>query len=195
MCDDYIGIDNLTVTCNTWGVREYVFRREPVKSLVNLYVRGTSVFNRIICITHNAGGFDAHFILKELFEERKSVLPQVILNGNNIILLQYGRTKFIDSLNYFHMKHSGLPKTFDLPPSLKKDKNQGYVGPLPTASFYAPDSMSTLERKKFFEWYDENAHHYVFYFQKELVEYCGADVEILRRLSRACAHWYSEKIF
>ena len=120
VCDDCVDIYDLSIMCNTCGVREYIFKNDPVKCLVNLYIRERTVFNHIVCIAHNAGGFDADFILKELVEERKQILPQVNLNGKNIILLQYVRTKFIDSLNYFHMKLAALPETFDFPPSVKK---------------------------------------------------------------------------
>ena len=116
-------------------------------------------------------------------------VPSIILNGQNIITLQHGRTKFIDSLNYFHMKFSALPATFDLSPSTKKGffphlfstfENQSYVGPLPDARFYDSDSMSESERKSLLSWYEENSPHLVFDFRKEIGEYCRMDVEILR---------------
>ena len=72
--------------------------------------------------------------------------------------MQYGRTKFIDSLNYFQIKLSALPAAFGLPENSIKDyfphllntlQNQEYAGPLPDANFYAPNSMSIDERKDF----------------------------------------------
>ena len=89
------------------------------------------------------------------------------------------------------MKLSALPKAFDLPPSSKKGyfphlfntiDNQEYVGPLPDAKFYCPDTMSTKEREEFYRWYNELAtSDYIFDFKKEIIEYCRMDVEILRR--------------
>ena len=147
-------IDDLSINCNSCSVHDIIFRNDPVKNFVNFIIREKSFFDDIICMAHNASGFDAHFILKELVEERKAILPSVILNGRNIILLQYGRTRFIDSLNYFHMKLSALPKTFDLPPNLKNGyfphlfntlQNENYIGPMPAADFYAPDSMTVAD--------------------------------------------------
>ena len=50
-------------------------------------------------------------------EERKQIFPQFIWHMINIILLQYGRTKFMDSLNYFHMYQK-------LRPNLKKGNSR-----------------------------------------------------------------------
>ena len=48
------------------GIREYIFLKDPVKSLVNLCVRDKINFSQIVCIAHNACAFDAQFLLKEL---------------------------------------------------------------------------------------------------------------------------------
>ena len=126
---------------------------------IELCIRDKTNFSKIICIAHNARAFDAQFILRELAEHSSQVLPSVILSGQNIITIEYGRTKFIDSYNYFQMKKSKLPATFGLPESSKKGyfphlfntvQNQDYVGVMPDSFFYSPNTMSEIEREKFF---------------------------------------------
>lgn len=181
------------------GVREYVFRDNPVKSLLDLYVREKTAFEQIILLAHNSSGFDSQLILNYLLSTHKNIEPEIVLNGKNIILLQFGRAKFIDSLNYFHMKLSNLPKTFDLPGDLSKGwfphlfstlENSGYTGPIPDASYYSPDTMGSKERESFLKWYSEIPDDYIFDFQAEIVRYCRADVDILRQ---ACVKF--RKIF
>ncbi|XP_031789562.1 probable DNA polymerase isoform X1 [Nasonia vitripennis] len=188
VCDDCMDNENINILCHTYGVREHIFRDDSVRQLIGLTVREKTTFGQLICIAHNSRGFDAQFILREIVENT-SIVPNVILNGQNIIMLQCGRTKFIDSLNYFHMKLSALTQTFSLPPASKKGyfphlfntlENQNYVGALPEASFYAPNAMSTSEREKFIAWYEENRNTYGFDFQREILDYCRMDVEILR---------------
>ena len=147
----------------------------------------------------NAKASDAQFILKKLAENSERAAPSVIISGQNITMLKYGRTKFIDSINYFQMKLSALPATFGLPESSKKGyvpyffniwENQRYVGALPAIEFYDPDTMAPAERAAFLDWYENTSTGYIVDFQKEIVEYCQMDVEILKR---ACVQF--RKIF
>ena len=42
--------------------------------------------------------------------------------------------------------------------------------------------MKPDERTKFLKWYDDRmSENYIFDFQKEIIEYCRSDVDILRR--------------
>ncbi|XP_033209959.1 uncharacterized protein LOC117168427 [Belonocnema kinseyi] len=99
--------------------------------------------------------------------------------------------KFIDSLNYLHMPLSKQPKAFGLN-DIKKGTfshlfntpdHIDYKGPLPASECYSTDTISEEARKEFLEWYEtlEKDSNYVFDFKKEIVEYCIADVTILRR--------------
>ena len=97
--------------------------------------------------------------------------------------------KFIDSLNYFHMPLSALPKAFGFPDTSKgtfpylfnRPENVKYRGPLPGKNYYSPDSMSCSAREKFLSWHDEvTASRYVFNFEEEIVRYCRKDVKILK---------------
>ena len=47
---------------------------------------------------------------------------------------------------------------------------------------YGYNQMKSDEREKFLKWYEERVNNnYVFDFNKELIEYCRSDVDILRR--------------
>ena len=68
------------------------------------------------------------------------------------------------------------------PHYFNKKCNWGYVGPMPCKKHYGYNQMKPDERAKFSKWYDERVNEkYVFYFQKEIIEYCRSDIDILRR--------------
>ena len=111
----------MSVRCRWYGVREFIFRNNPIKQFVNLEMRTTKCFKKIICIAHNAKAFDTQFILKYLFENSEiTEEPWVILNGMKIIVMTIGNTKFIDSVNYLPMCLSDLPKASKLNDILRK---------------------------------------------------------------------------
>lgn len=192
VCSECMEYDDINQKCISCGDRELIFTGDDtVKDFVNFSCRNNPNFDRIICLAHNARGYDNHFVLNEMVTRSDRIIPEVILNGQNIICMKVKYVRFIDSLNYFHMKLSALPAAFGLPPSTKKGyfphlfntiENQDYNGELPDVKFYAPDSMIEKERNNFFNWYNEQKKlNYQFIFQKEIIEYCKMDVEILRR--------------
>ena len=95
---------------------------------------------------------------------------------------------FIDSLNFFPMALSKLPKAFGLEELTKgfflhlwnTPEHQDYVGVMPDAMFYGPDQMSAEKREAFYEWYNEQ-RDVTFDLQRELERYCISDVDILQR--------------
>jgi hypothetical protein len=97
--------------------------------------------------------------------------------------------RVLDSFNFLPMALAKLPKAFQLE-SLKKGyfphfftslEHLHYVGPYPPASTYGPNGMSVEGRREFFRWYDDKVQSQaVFDFQKEMVEYCRSDMDILR---------------
>ncbi|XP_011684671.1 PREDICTED: uncharacterized protein LOC105448010, partial [Wasmannia auropunctata] len=163
-CESCAEVDDLAERCEWCGVREFIFRRDPVKEFVEFVTRPTKSFNRIICIAHNAKAFDAQFILKHIVENHSALNPRVTLNGTKIIVLTAGRAKFIDSVNYMPMRLSELPKAFGLPDTCGKGvfphlfntiDNQTYVGPMPDVKYYAPETMHAQERERFLAWHAE----------------------------------------
>ena len=68
------------------------------------------------------------------------------------------------------------------PQYFNKDCNKSYVGPLPSMKHYGYNQMKPDERTKLLKWYDDCvSENYVFDFQKEIIQYCRSDVDILRR--------------
>ena len=195
ICEACAQNNDMSVRCRWCGVREFVFRNDPVKYFVDFATRRTKYFKQIICIAHNAKAFDAQFILKYIVEKCVNLAPKVILNGTKIVVLTVGHTKFIDSVNYMPMRLSDLPKAFGLKDTADKGifphlfntiENQTYVGPLPAAHYYSPETMKSKERECFLAWHtDMRVKNTVFDFQLEIVRYCRTDVDILRRACMA----------
>ncbi|KAG8177809.1 hypothetical protein JTE90_021142 [Oedothorax gibbosus] len=133
-------------------------------------------------------GFDGQFILRWLLERGHE--PSVIPQGSKLMCVDFSplSIKLIDSFNFLPMALSQFPKTFGItelakgyfPHLFNTAENQDYIGPLPDASYYSPDTMSVTARENFFAWYEERKKD-PFDFQKEMLMYCRSDVDILRR--------------
>ena len=68
------------------------------------------------------------------------------------------------------------------PHYFNKECNKNYVGSIPSKKHYGYNQMKPDERTSFLKWYDDHvSENYVFDFQKEILEYCLSDVDILRR--------------
>ena len=141
-----------------------------------------------VCIAHNSSGYDAHFLLG--YCHAAGIKPSVLLSGRKLMCLEVGGVRFLDSLNFFPMALSKLPRAFDIPDLVKGyfphafnvPENQAYEGPLPARHFYAPDLMSASGRGAFNAWYDEQERAQVtFNLSAELLKYCKSDVDILQR--------------
>ena len=143
-----------------------------------------------IVMAHNFQGYDGYFILQYL--HKNGMVPEVIMRGGKILTLNVPvfDIKFVDSLCFIPMRLANFPKTFGLnelakgffPHYFNIEANQNYEGPLPDASYYNPDGMTSSDRTKFYTWYNElKANNYIFNFQEEILKYCRSDVDILRR--------------
>jgi len=86
------------------------------------------------------------------------------------------------------MKLAALPKSFGLI-ELKKGwfshyfnrrENQQYIGAYPNPEYYGHSYFNVQERADFLKWY-ETVTNMQFDFQKEILEYCRSDVDILRK--------------
>ena len=98
---------DISTICTYCSIREYVFDRDPVKQFTVFAKR--KVFQQIVCIAHDAQGFDGQFILKYIAErDYYRVKPSIILNGTKIILMELMNVTFLDSLNYLHMRRFTL---------------------------------------------------------------------------------------
>ncbi|KAK4880386.1 hypothetical protein RN001_008532 [Aquatica leii] len=142
-------------------------------------------------------GYDGAFILKSLFKNPSAWNPKIITTGTKLMSINCdSNIKFIDSINYMPMPLSKLPKTFNFPGTkgyfphfFNTVKNQNYVGPMPPAHYYGCDEMSTSNRNDFLKWYEEQVNNnFVFDFKTEIIKYCVADVDILRK---ACLDFWT----
>ncbi|XP_063994390.1 uncharacterized protein LOC135171709 [Diachasmimorpha longicaudata] len=189
--DDIVNAnDNHGNPCGVCKHRENVFDGEdPVRGFVDYITSMGKTYKKVVCIAHNAKGYDSQFVLRDVMKRINSQI-KAIINGTNIILMDFGDNKFIDSLNYFHMALASLPKAFGLgniakgyfPHFFNTKENQNYVGPIPDRKYYGADTMGVQDREKFLSWYNDRVEEdYEFDFRKEILHYCRLDVTILRR--------------
>ena len=146
------------------------------------------LWKHTVVIAHNSQAFDCQFVLKYVVE-KTDLKPDLIMRGSSIVMMALGKNlRFIDSLSYFPMALSALPKAFDLPPETKKGyfphlfntvENTNYVGKLPKVEYYDPDSMKPKEREIFLKWYAEHKED-EFNMKQDIVAYCVSDVNVLR---------------
>ena len=182
-CLEDTNIDNWCAAC---GMREYVFKTNPVSEFISLCLLPRKNFSKTICIAHNARSFDAQFILKHLVEKCREK-PDVILNGTKIIVMTIQNVKFVDSLNFINLPLSALPMAFSLgdiekgtfPHRFNRIENENYIGPIPPVDEFSPETMKPKDRETFLIWYEEQRGT-VFNMHEELVKYCKQDVKILR---------------
>jgi len=86
------------------------------------------------------------------------------------------------------MKLAALPKSFGLielitglfPHYFNRRENQQYIGAYPNPECYEHSYFNVQERADFLKWY-ETVTNMQFDFQKEILEYCRSDVDILRK--------------
>ena len=143
------------------------------------------------CFAHNLKGYDGYFILQYLYDN--VVTPDVIMNGAKImsITVPGSEITFKDSLNFFPMALSKLPKAFGVqelckghfPHRFNTVKNAKYEGSLPEAKWYDADGMSASGKKEFEKWYgaEKEKVGVKWNLQEELLKYCINDVDILRK--------------
>ena len=143
-----------------------------------------------IFVAHNFKGYDSYFVQDYL--NKNCVQFDLICTGAKIMCLRVPMfdIKFIDSYNFIPMALAKFPETFDrnelrkgyFPHMFNRDDKQDYVGPIPEAHYYLPNTMKPEVRQEFLQWHAEQVeNNYVFDFQKEMESYCRSDVDILRK--------------
>lgn len=183
---------NLAVTQDHNGEQWPLFKtvRDWVDYLLNGEWWGYTV------VFHNGKGYDFHFIMKEIIARRdfKYQIDPVMVGAKILYFtLSPGKRfsekkgiRFVDSLNFLPMALKKFTKTFGLttkkgfyPHFFNTPSNERYVGPIPAEHFFGAESMDDGSYAQFKEWYDERAQE-TWDNYKELVEYCVADVQLLR---------------
>ena len=166
--------------------------KEYIHNSIEEFCKGflNDKFKGYTFIAHNSKGYDCHFVLKWLIDQ--GIKPYCIYNGAKIMFMEIPKLsiRFIDSLNFLQMPLKSFPKTFGMnelkkgffPHYFNKECNKNYVGTIPSKKHYGYNQMKPDERAKFLKWYDDRvSENYVFDFEKEIVDYCRSDVDILRR--------------
>ncbi|KAG5864370.1 hypothetical protein JTB14_034245 [Gonioctena quinquepunctata] len=175
--------------CQSCGFRQKVINgHDVISKFMDHVLQIRKKFKIVTVLAHNGGGFDHQFILNYILT-KTDLTPDLIMRGTKLISMMVGNVKFLDSLNYFPMALSKLPKAFGFT-ELKKgyfphlfntvDK-QNYIGPIPPLEYYDPDNTKDAQaRGELMKWHaDKVAENYNFHFQKEIEEYCISDVDIL----------------
>ncbi|XP_072377730.1 uncharacterized protein [Diabrotica undecimpunctata] len=184
-CDKCLESD--TSMCIKCGVRLQVLKNNPIERLMEFVLNQRKLFKRVVVMAHNGSGFDHQFVLNYILT-KTDVTPDLIMRGTKLVSMSVGNVKFLDSLNYFPMALSALPKAFGLtqlkkgyfPHLFNKVENQNYVGVVPPLQYYDPDNLKEDARERLISWHAERVNEgYVFDFRKEIEEYCISDVEIL----------------
>ena len=176
--------------CLTCGFREVTFSElETVDQfgdwLFSLHHKYATV------IAHNMKGYDGIFLLNYLV--RKKLLPQhIIFSGGKIMYMIVGKDlniRVIGSFNHLPMSLSKLLGALGLseqkkgysPHLFSTEENQNYVGPYPDKKKIIHKSICPQKnREDFLLWYDCR-EGLIFYFKREIYEYCRSAVDILRR--------------
>lgn len=184
-CDVCIDEENLYF-CQKCGYRLVVYRDNVIENFMKYISTVRQKFKQVIVLAHNGQAFDHQFVLNHILT-KTDLKPELIMRGTKIISMVVGNIKFLDSLNYFPMALSKLPKAFGLGDGFKKGhfphlfntaENANYDGSLPPIEYYDPDNMNKDAREVFIKWYNEHKHD-SFNMQRDLVDYCISDVEIL----------------
>ena len=101
--------------------------------------------------------------------------------------------RLVDSINFLTMPLAKFTATFGLetkkgyyPHLFNTQANLEYVGEIPEEKYFIPDSMTEKGYQDFKKWYTEKQAEMerdgsVWDNKKELVEYCHADVQLLRK--------------
>ncbi|KAK5638665.1 hypothetical protein RI129_012960 [Pyrocoelia pectoralis] len=186
-CDVCIDEPLEKIVCIKCGVRQQILKfTDVIETFVYYILDIRKKFKNVVVLAHNGQAYDHQFILNYILT-KTHFKPELIMRGSKIISMTVNNIKLLDSLNFFPMSLAKLPKAFGLAGNFKKGffpyhfntaENQNYVGKYPDIKYYNPDAMTTDDREKFINWYNENKDS-VFDMQKEIVSYCISDVNIL----------------
>ncbi|XP_041441312.1 probable DNA polymerase [Xenopus laevis] len=181
-----VHVPNYIFATTLYGPNSWEFNGKTcTQDFVRFFTNGK--FLGYTFIAHNAGRYDAYFVVQELIKEKFKI--EVVNQGGRLmcVSLKDLKMRFIDSLNFMPMKLSKMPEAMGFsgskghfPHFFNTEENQNYIGPMPDIRYYGVDYMMPGEKKEFVEWY-QNHKNDTFHFQAELKAYCKQDVEVLRR--------------
>jgi hypothetical protein len=147
-------------------------------------------------VAHNGKAYDTWLVHKHLIANTNKRPNKLILAGNKIMYMKVKSIRFIDSINHIAQSLATFPETFGLtemkkgffPYLFNTTENENYIGKIPDMKYFSPELMDNTKvnktskmtkRQEFMKWYPEQTG--VYDFQKELLDYCISDVDILKR--------------
>jgi hypothetical protein len=141
---------------------------------------------KVIAIAHNASGYDGQFVL-EYLQKNSMEPPQVITRGLQLIKIDVGNIRLIDSLNFIPCALDRFPGAFGITEAKKgffpyffiREANFNYNGQIPSKEDFCSKRMSEKKAAEFELWYAE-ASQQPFDFKKELIEYIESDTLLLK---------------
>ena len=172
--------------CEGCGKREIIFSGCSTADEFCIWLISQQHKN-VTAIAHNARAYDAYFLYEYLMKNNH--IPNPIFSGSKIMYMHLPSVniRLLDSLNFLPMPLCKLPKSFGLEEKKKgffphlynttENQNKKLLN-LPDKEYYDPDSMSKERRQEFLSWWETNKDK-GFDFQKEILEYCISDVDIL----------------
>ena len=168
----------------------------------NVIVQDSDAVIRVFA--HNFKGYDGRFVLRDLFN-RQMESQKLIMQGSKITCLKVANITFQDSLNLFQCALSKLPKSFSFEQRCMKGmfpflfntpEHAGYIGKTPDISFYGYDSKKPADQDQLRKFHATIADRIDFDLEKEKLDYCRDDTEILlialqefRRTFKEVAHF------
>ncbi|KAJ8954632.1 hypothetical protein NQ317_002427, partial [Molorchus minor] len=106
--------------CEKCGLRLQVVKfNDVISSFIHHLLTIRKKFKHVVVIAHNGQAFDHQFVLNYILTNT-DLTPELIMRGTKIISMVVENVKFLDSLNYFPMALSKLPKAFGLDDNFKK---------------------------------------------------------------------------
>jgi hypothetical protein len=142
-----------------------------------------------IFYAHNAKGYDTRFVYDYCVENNLLRDKHCLMVGKKIFKLsiQHRQARFLDSLNHFGVGLDKLAGMWGLdesrytkgffPYKFNTPQHQDYVGPIPSISYFEPDTMPVMKRRAFLSWY--TAWQGDWDLQQQLSLYCIQDTAIL----------------
>lgn len=114
----------------------------------------------LIVIAHNFKGYDSYFIIHECCNQKRQF--EQLRVGAKILELRVGSSIiFRDSYAFLPMPLSAFPATFGIteqqkgffPHLFNTPDRENYVGALPAAHYFCPETMNVKRKAEFETWY------------------------------------------
>lgn len=189
-------IESIDYQCKQCKIRSKTFEGKDCVSEFKTYLLNATTnkkLSQIRCIAHNARGFDAQFMIKEILKTNGHRI-RLQMQGYKILYIEIkGFIKFIDSLYFLPMKLDNFPKAFDLSAELNKGffpylflsfDNWSYIGDIPEKHFFGFNCDDTVTERiqNFNLWYDKVSlqSKKEYNLRDEAIRYCSNDVSLLR---------------